>query len=149
MRTNRKTRSQLARQDRRNQNLPFLALEDLAGYTEEDVINHFLGEYKASQKEVEPYRVLIAYESVGSWGCDSSSWFLLQDRKTGKLYETHGSHCSCYGFEGQFAPEETTPEYLWSDHFHFSTGGYDINSDGNKDKAKEYLKKYLGKLIKR
>lgn len=26
----------------------------------------------------------------------------------GKLYEVHGSHCSCYGLEGQFEPEETT-----------------------------------------
>lgn len=28
--------------------------------------------------------------------------------KDGKFYEVHGSHCSCYGLEGQFEPEETT-----------------------------------------
>ena len=29
-------------------------------------------------------------------------------RKDGKLYEVNGSHCSCYGLEGQWSPEETT-----------------------------------------
>jgi hypothetical protein len=27
--------------------------------------------------------------------------------KDGKLYEVHGSHCSCYGLEDQWSPEET------------------------------------------
>lgn len=28
----------------------------------------------------------------------------------GKLFEVHGSHCSCYGLEDQWKPEETFPE---------------------------------------
>jgi hypothetical protein len=28
--------------------------------------------------------------------------------RDGKLYEVHGSHCSCYGLEDQWEPEETT-----------------------------------------
>lgn len=32
--------------------------------------------------------------------------------KDGKLYEVNGSHCSCYGLEGQWEPEETTKEAL-------------------------------------
>lgn len=28
--------------------------------------------------------------------------------KDGKLYEVNGSHCSCYGLEGQWEPEETS-----------------------------------------
>ena len=91
-------------------------------------------------KEVEKYEILIAYESVGSWGCDSSSWFLLKEKATGKLFETHGSHCSCYGFEGQFEPEETTVEYLQSDKFYFYCGGYDDNGEQNKEAVFQYLK---------
>ena len=30
----------------------------------------------------------------------------------GKLFEVNGSHCSCYGLEGQWEPEETTIEAL-------------------------------------
>jgi hypothetical protein len=26
----------------------------------------------------------------------------------GRLFEVHGSHCSCYGLEGQWEPEETS-----------------------------------------
>lgn len=29
-------------------------------------------------------------------------------KRDGKFYEAHGSHCSCYGLEGQFNPEETS-----------------------------------------
>lgn len=32
--------------------------------------------------------------------------------RDGKLYEVHGSHCSCYGLEGQWSPEETTWEAI-------------------------------------
>jgi hypothetical protein len=41
----------------------------------------------------------------------SGSAFVLFERD-GKLYEVHGSHCSCYGLEGQWEPEETTWEAL-------------------------------------
>lgn len=37
--------------------------------------------------------------------------FVLFERD-GKLYEVNGSHCSCYGLEGQWEPEETTIEAL-------------------------------------
>lgn len=30
----------------------------------------------------------------------------------GRLYECHGAHCSCYGLEGQWEPEETSIEAL-------------------------------------
>lgn len=29
-------------------------------------------------------------------------------RKEGQLYEVNGSHCSCYGLEDQWEPEETS-----------------------------------------
>jgi len=37
----------------------------------------------------------------------SGSAFVLYEQD-GKLYEVNGSHCSCYGLEGQWEPEETT-----------------------------------------
>lgn len=42
----------------------------------------------------------------------SGSSFVLYVGNDGKLYENHGSHCSCYGLEGQWSPEETTVEEL-------------------------------------
>lgn len=39
--------------------------------------------------------------------CYSGSAFVLF-RRDGSLFEVNGSHCSCYGLEGQWSPEETS-----------------------------------------
>ena len=131
-----------------------LFLEDFTGKTEAEVVSTIKNDYKedgweAEQLEaffsqVDGFEVLIAYCSEGSWGCDSSSFFLIRDRKTNKLYEVHGSHCSCYGFEGQWSPEEVGTDYLVSDKFHFSCGGYDRDEMGNEKKVKQYLQNNFG-----
>ena len=41
---------------------------------------------------------------------------LVVFRKDGELYEVNGSHCSCYGLEGQWEPEETSVEALRTGH---------------------------------
>jgi hypothetical protein len=107
-----------------------LALEDLEGQDEASVRDHIVCAFEVSQRKVARFEILIAYQSVGNWGCDSSCWYLL--RKDGVLYENHGGHCSCYGFEGQWAPEETAVDYLLSEKFNFCTGGYDDNEDHNE-----------------
>lgn len=33
-------------------------------------------------------------------------------KRDGKLFEVHGGHCSCYGLEGQWEPEETSTEAI-------------------------------------
>jgi len=131
-----------------------LALEDLKGKTQEQVKEHLETGYsgdmvsKASVKNaIEELDILIAYESVGNWGCDSSSFFLFKD-KAGKLYEMHGSHCSCYEFEDQFKLEETESKALWyrmneSKRGVFSPGGYDYNEDKNIAKVHKYIKENI------
>ena len=108
-----------------------LALEDLAGQDEASVREHIVCEFEIREKKLRGFEILVAYESVGDYGCDSSNWFLL--RKGGVLYENHGGHCSCNGFAGQWAPEETNVEYLLSDKFYFRAGGYDDNEGANED----------------
>jgi len=94
-----------------------LYLEDLDGMTEEEIINHIITEYEAAKEDVNKYDILIASEEREM--CEGSSWFLLRDKETGNLYENHGSHCSYYGFEEQWEPEETTLKYLKSaNHFY-------------------------------
>lgn len=48
----------------------------------------------------------ILYASYGGGFYDGNALVLFE--RDGKLYEAHGSHCSCYGLEGQWAPEETS-----------------------------------------
>lgn len=128
--------------------LPFLALEDMNGKSEADVRAHIESTFDAPGA-TEHFEVLVAYESVGDYGCDSSNWFLLRDKRTGELFENHGSHCSCYGFESQWKPEVTTRKYLKSDKFGgASLGGYDStrNYDDKPDHnttIREWIKKNL------
>ena len=72
-------------------------------WTEED---------KAAEKFPDTFpteeELLFASYGGGSYEGDATMVW----RHGGKLYETQGSHCSCYGLEGQFEPEETTVEAL-------------------------------------
>ena len=103
-----------------------IALQDLKGKSEKEILKHLCETYsgdgigngcpdksdiKKAKEKLAGKKVLIAYESVGSWGCDSSSFFLLKDSKTKDLFEVHGSHCSCFGFEGQLKLEPTSISY--------------------------------------
>lgn len=133
-----------------------LYIADLNGKTEFEVKAHLSEEYAGNEsgfnygnpsahdkaellEKLNGYDVLIAYEHVGSYGCDSSSWFLLRDKNNSNLYELNGSHCSCYGFEGQFDLVEAPIEYLKSDKFYFSTGGYDHDDKVHRAQVAAYL----------
>lgn len=130
-----------------------LALADLKDYDEKAVKGHISGQYGGKESgfsygsptqedeqklagELADCEILVAYESVGSWGCDSSSFFLF--RKGGKLYENHGSHCSCYGFEGQWEPEETTRASLLA-RGSWSLGGYDVDGSANDAAIRAFI----------
>ena len=135
-----------------------LYLEDLKEMSQKEIKIHLSEEYAGNKsgfdyghpndsdknkvsKELEGMDVIIAYESVGSWGCDSSSFFLFYRKSDDTYLENHGGHCSCFGFEGQFSPEETTLEYLKSDKFNFYCGGYDNNETSNQKKVKAFIAK--------
>ena len=96
-----------------------------------------------AKERLEDMRVILAYESVGKWGCDSTSFFLLEDKKTGIMYEIHGDHNSCYGFEGQLDLEETDIDSL---QYRINNGGnmlypgrYDDNAILNSKAADEFI----------
>ncbi len=134
-----------------------LYLADLAGLTEELIKAHIASEYagdkmgfgygcpSAADKEalaetLTRFDVVIAYESVGEYGCDSASWFLLREKATGAYFEFSGGHCSCYGFEGQFSLDPVGAEYLRGPQFSFPAGGYDRQIEGHRSAVKAFLK---------
>lgn len=70
----------------------------------EDVVSNF----NLSPEQLEGVEILYAiYDSA-----DYEGWAQVIFRKDGKLYEVHGSHCSCYCLEDQWSPEETLVEAL-------------------------------------
>jgi len=117
-----------------------LYLEDLQGMTKEELVKHICYSYKTTEEALKDYHILVAYESVGSWGCDSSSYFLLKHKKTKEYFEVIGGHCSCYGFEDQWEPTATPVEYLKSDKFRVSLGGYDNCPETNTQAIKDFMK---------
>ncbi|MCR8994730.1 hypothetical protein [Brevibacillus laterosporus] len=58
--------------------------------------------------ELKDVEILLASYTCAKWEGDAFVLF----RKDGKLYEVNGSHCSCFGLEGQWKPDETNIEVL-------------------------------------
>ena|SRR5690554_3939768 len=88
-------------------------LADWKGWTQEEIFGDFAGncyftDRVGEERQFEGYNILFATYSYENYYGDA---FVLCE-KDGKLYEVHGSHCSCYGLEGQWEPEETTLEAL-------------------------------------
>jgi hypothetical protein len=62
-------------------------------------------QHSFDMKEPEPSQVLLAfYDSDGSYDC---STYVIY-RKGRSYYTVSGGHCSCYGLEDQWKPEEYT-----------------------------------------
>jgi hypothetical protein len=94
---------------------------------QQDVFNQF----NASPEEVEGVQVLFAAYTYE----DYSGYAFVLFLKDGKLYEVHGSHCSCYGLEDQWDPEETTEEAVL---YRIANGTFGYGRD-----ADEHLKQLL------
>ena len=114
-----------------------IALADLSSFSESEIIEHLVNNYsrttdssndeyynyayesdinelykEESSKKLDGMSVIPAYESVADSGEYAESFFLLKRNYDGALFEVHGSHCSCYGFEGQLDLEETNSAAL-------------------------------------
>jgi len=72
--------------------------------TAEDVFNEFM----VADSEREGIDILFAWYDCPPY--EGHAFVLF--RKDGKLYEVNGSHCSCFGLEGQWEPEEVTVESI-------------------------------------
>jgi hypothetical protein len=112
-------------------------------FDKENVIGQFTDMYWMQDEEKE--KVMKEYDNVNillaSYGYANYSGdaFVLFE-EGGKLYEVSGSHCSCYGLEGQWHPEEVMLEEL-EHRLLNGTFGEDTWSDNN---FKEELCKFLG-----
>lgn len=98
-----------------------IGLMDYEKCSEEDVKQNIMDCYYPDKDLLDKFEILVAVND--NYGYEESSFFLLREKATGKLFENHGGHCSCNGYEGQFDPKETTLAYLKSDKFYASAGG--------------------------
>lgn len=72
----------------------------------------FLGEFTSRDDVIFAFDIapsdLDACEPMVAWYIEEGyeGYALVVYLFNGKLYEVNGSHCSCYGLEGQWEPEE-------------------------------------------
>lgn len=92
-------------------------------------------EFSVPVEEFDEYEILIAiYDLSEAYSGDA---YVLMYRKDDGFYEAHGSHCSCYGLEGQFEPESVPVEALRK---RIVDNDY---SYGAENLAKPYIKEIL------
>jgi hypothetical protein len=105
----------------------FYLLNDYAGLTYSDLVDDVVNSYCVERQYLDNYNILVAM--VEGDGYEESSYFLLMEKSTGDLFEVHGSHCSCYGFEDQFCLEKTEMSYLLSDNAYFGVNDADTRKN--------------------
>jgi len=87
-------------------------------------------DFEINDTDLEGVNIVLA--SYGNEGYDGSAEVLFE--KDDKLYMVGGGHCSCYGLEGQWEPQETTWEtiaHLYQEGT-FGTDRYSGNSFRNE-----------------
>lgn len=118
--------------------LPLLALADLEKQSDAEIRATIEKNFEITWDA--SLILCVAFMEEGPWGCDSSAWFLMRRKCTSEFFEAGGSHCSCYGFEGQWKPEATTVKYLLSDKF---------SGPGSYSEHLGTVKKYLAEHLAR
>jgi len=79
-------------------------LNDWQDVTQEKIFDYF----EVGSEEVAGVKILFASYTYEDYSGDAFVLFI----KDGKLFEVNGAHCSCYGLEGQWQPEEIILEEL-------------------------------------
>lgn len=88
--------------------------------SQEDVERNFRVNLKDNEQ------ILFAHYADGDYS--GSAWVIFYDSELDKLYEVHGSHCSCNGLEDQWDPEETTKEEILARINRGGQSSYDTTS---------------------
>jgi hypothetical protein len=70
---------------------------------------NMLADFSVNDSVLEGAKVL--YACYDQYDYEGSCYVIFKRDK--KLYDVHGSHCSCYGLEGQWEPEETSVEAIY------------------------------------
>jgi hypothetical protein len=83
--------------------------EGASTYTVDDIMLAF----QVSEDDlITDDQVVFAVVDEQSDEYNGSAWIVFHHN--GQLYEVHGSHCSCYGFEAQWIPSGTSEKFVLS-----------------------------------
>ena len=87
-----------------------IALGFWDGHDQDSIINDFEPDFGRIMKvDRDGVEVLFAWYD-DPYGYSGEAFLLF--RKDGEYYTIEGSHCSCFGLEGQWSPVRVTLDYL-------------------------------------
>lgn len=81
----------------------------------------------------------VILASYGTYYYTGDAFVLFRNKNDGKLYENHGSHCSCYGLENQWGEEPCDLESLKKRVTDGSLGSDDYSDNVFKDELREVI----------
>lgn len=108
--------------------------------SKEEVINDFSGDrwdYSSDPDTSFGDNANILFASYSCANYTGDAWVLFE--QGGKLYEVNGGHCSCYGLEGQWNPEEVVLEELENRLINGTFGEDDWSNNNFKKELCEFL----------
>lgn len=82
--------------------------------------NQVLKEFCVEEDVLDNAEILLAWYGLGDYEGEA----LVIFKREGTLFEVNGSHCSCFGLEGQWEPEETSWGALAMRKFDRSLSGW-------------------------
>jgi len=101
-----------------------------------------VGQFSAPENALEEAVILYAKYRYEDYSGSAYILYMIED----KMYEVHGSHCSCNGLEGQWSPEEVTYaelEFRW-----FQTNNIPYACDVNNEADLNALRRIvLGEIF--
>lgn len=86
---------------------------------------------------------IASYENFDYYG----NAFVLYKDNNGNFFEVNASHCSCFGLEGQWKPEETTLEDVWYRLKHGNAFDGDHYSSKFVEKLTELVGNFMVKVV--
>jgi hypothetical protein len=129
---------------------------DSVPVTPEKILSAFGPEEQSWRGEVAPQQdmgiqpedmdLVMAYYSYEDY--QGSAMVVYRDKRDGKVYANYGSHCSCYGLEDQWSPEEVSLKellsrpsyiYVWSWGMDWEEGQDPLNNEIRKALRDEFL----------
>ena len=92
-------------------------------------------DFEIKGDEYDDINVIVGYYNYEDYEGDAMVIFEHKD----KLFTVEGGHCSCYGLEGQWNPDEITIDYL----NHRALNGLFAYRDDYDNEIKKHLKEYI------
>lgn len=101
-------------------------------------VEYWLEKKRDMKEAIERWKdINILFASYSQTSYSGDAWVLFE--RNGTLYEASGSHCSCYGLEGQWMPEEVVLAEIENRLLKGSFGEDDWSENNFKEKLCEFL----------